>query len=58
MLGVPSGEAGGAPGLGADIAESGWWVGRNGLATTHLDSALISASALSYRQYEMLRHAM
>ena len=33
------------PGWGAGMAESGWWVGRNGSATTHLDSALISASA-------------
>ena len=27
-------------GWGAGMAESGWWVDRNGLATTHLDSAL------------------
>ena len=29
-------------GWGAGMAESGWWVGRNGSATTHLDSAFTS----------------
>ena len=33
------------PGWGAGMVGTGWWVGKNGLATTHLDPALISASA-------------
>ena len=39
MLGVPSGEVGGAPRVGVIYAENGGRVGRNGLATTQLDSA-------------------
>jgi hypothetical protein len=38
-----------ARGWGAGMTENRSWVDRNGLATTHLDSALISASASKLR---------